>query len=166
MNAFQAAQTISTQGARKHEIALVLETLHNEELLPVWGCGKIGAELTPRDVVSIILGATSGQPEYAAAHCIEAASLIRNDGFSFGEILTKIMTKGAHEIAVEEITVSTDSQSATIRYTNGNIEIYSTGAGQGAFRHATVIRGSLLQALAIKMQMPTVSGWTENPTPE
>jgi hypothetical protein len=166
MTAFQAAQTITAQGAKKHGMALVLESLHNEKLLPVWGEGETGADLTSRDVVSIILGATSPQPEEAAAHCVEVASLIRTDGLSFGEVLTKTMLKPAHEIAIEELAVSSDGQTATIRYTDGKFEIYSTGNGQAAFRHAVIIRGSLLQALAIKMQTPTVSGWSENPVAE
>ena len=166
MTAFQAAQTIVSQGAKKHEMALVLESLHNGSLLPVWGEGEIGVTLTARDIVSIIIGATSADPENAATHCIEVASLIRNDGLSFGETLTKIMAKNAHEIAVEEITVSSDSQVATIRYPDGNVATYTTGHDLKAFRQAIVIRGSLLQSLAIKMQMPTVSGWTENPVPE
>jgi hypothetical protein len=161
MTAFDVSQTLTSQGAKKHEMALVLESLHNERMLPTWGSGETGAELSPRQVVSVILGATSAAPEEAARHTADVACLIRNDGLCLGEILTKIITAPACDIQVEEITVSVDSQVATIRYTTGLCETFSTGHGLKAFRPATIIRGSLLQALAMKANFPTTSGWVE-----
>lgn len=159
MDAFLVSQMLVTQGAKKHEMALVLESLHNGGLLPVWGEGKTSAELKPSDIVSIVLGSTAAQPETAAAHCTEVASLIRSDGMSLGEVLTKIMTEAPCDIKVDEITVSVDSQVATIRYPGGKVEGYNTGHGLKAFRTATVIRGVLLQNIALKMILPTTSGW-------
>ena len=125
MTAFEVGQIFNAQGAKKSDTALVLESLHNGKLLPTWGPGETGAAVSARDVVSIIIGSTAFCPENAAAHCIEVASLIRDDGKSFGEILTKVMTSEPCTIGIDEITVSADSNTATIRYSSGNVETYS-----------------------------------------
>lgn len=163
MTQFEVSRIFTAQGASKAEMALTLESLIDGELLPTWGEGSTGAELSTREVVSIILGATSTQPENASAHVATVAGFIRADGRSLGEILTKIMESEPADIGVEEITVSPDL--ATIRYSGGGFDTFTVNGSLGAFRHTCIIRGSALQAIAMVMHFPTASGWTD-PRPE
>jgi len=159
MNCFDVTRILNSQGADESHLAAVLEVLHSKpvSILPKWHEGYTGAELSPREVVSIILGATATNPREATAHVDNVATLERDDGYIFANVLTKIMQSIPGNIQVDELTINSDV--ATIRYTNGNIDTFSKGTPK-AFRQATVISGCLLQAIAIQMQQSTTSGWS------
>lgn len=166
MTQFDESRILITQGADRNAMALMLEALHEAELLPTWGPGQTGADLSTREVVSVILGSTAPDPATAAAHVIATAGLIRADGKSLGEALTATMEAEPHTIAVEELTVSADGQSATIRYAGGKCDTFYATTGPTAFRHCCVIRGSLLSLVAMTLHHPPESGWKQERSAE
>lgn len=159
MNCFQLSSLMASQGADRQHMAAVLEALHNESMLPAWGPGKTGAELSTREVVSVVLGSTAANPEQAATHVDTVSSLIRNDGLSFAEILTKFIGNCSDKITIEEISVSADGQSATIKHNAGPVEVFYANGELKPFRVGTTIRGCLLAQIKVKMECPTRSGW-------
>lgn len=161
MNVFEVTRILATQGADRHALAMVLEAMHDAELLPTWGKGQTGVDLSTREAVSVVLAATAPDPAAAAQHAIDVAGLIRQDGFSLGEALTAAVGAEPHTIAIDQVEISADSQSAIIRYTGGKSDVFYTNGGLKAFRQACIIRGSLLSAIALKISHPTESGWKE-----
>jgi len=165
--AFEISRALITQGADAGNMAQVLESLTTADSLPVWGAGAVGASLTPDEVVLIILGATAANPEAAAEHAGKVSELIRADGRSLGEVLTKILGAEPSEIDVLEMTVSSNGRQATIKYWRNVVsDTFSINGGLSAFSPSTIIRGSLVQALAMKLSQPTTGGWVERPSGE
>ena len=150
MNCFDVSARLEVQGADKDHLARVLEALHNENVLPTWGEGQTGAELTIAEIVAVIIGATSPQSECAATHYEAVTWLTDGDGAPFGEYLAVVMSEEPHRIGVEEIVIASNAQSATIRYSNGTSIIFRAAAGLKPFYNGCIIRGSLLAAIAQK----------------
>lgn len=164
--AFEIGRTLITQGVDAGNMALTLEALSNAGLTPVWGPGAVGAHLTPDEVAVIILGATAAIPEQAAAHVAKVSELIRHDGRSLGQVLTEILTAEPHGIYVSEVAVGQKGNQARIRYHRCLSDVFSTNGGLSAVSPSTIIRGSVIRALAMKLSHPTTGGWVERPADE
>jgi hypothetical protein len=161
MNAFQITRHLVDQGADRARMAATLESLHNAGILPTWGEGQTGAELTARQIGLIVLGATAPNPASAAEHVGMVARLRGGDSCLRDE-LTKILEAETSTNAVVQLEVSDDGRAAVIRYPSGSA-LFGASDGPRAFRQSTTIHGSLLGAIAVRLHHPPESGWSENP---
>lgn len=161
MNCFHVSNILIAQGANKNHLASVLESLHQEKLLPAWGPGETGVDLSPREVVSLVLGSAAPIPEQAAAFVREVATLPREeDGNSFAHFLTATFDRQPHNIGLQEIVIDASGKAALVRYRKGTTDTFTCDDGNlQAFRTACVIRGSLLAAIAARLHFETETGW-------
>jgi len=159
--AFEISRLLIGQGADAGNMAHVLESLSNADQTPVWGPGAVGAHLTPDEAAVIIIGATAAAPEQAAAHVAKASEMVRHDGRSLGQVLTEILAAEPHEIYASEMSIGLQGTQARIRYQRGLSDVFSVNGGLSAFCPSAIIRGSLLQAVAMKLSRPTTGGWKE-----
>jgi len=161
MTIFDLQAFLVSQGANKHQLGRVNEALTAADQLPVWGFPERGAQLTTDHVVAFLLGATAADPAKAPEHVTKLSALQRPDGRTLAEQLKKVLTTNPGDVWVNDVIVAMDGSSATIRYQRTLSDVFYGADPLTAFTQSCVIRNSVLQQLAMKIQNPTGSGWTE-----
>ena len=150
----RAVAHLKGQGADGLKVLDTIKSLQAAGLLPVYD----NIPLSPRELTSLLIGATAPDPAKAAKH-VSLYAMLEGENGTFGAELRSILEQPETSL-VTSIRVNQSAPFVSIEDARGQASEFGDFQGCG-IRQEAVIAGGLVAMLSTQLRHDTEAGWSQ-----